>query len=184
MLYTLPLMAVHASSFLLCVLSTDGGMRSSVSTPLKSSPDDFRLAQSRGPNPGASATFLEGFFGFSVVPIGESNEDEANCVVVRGTPGCRLAKLGMGGGGINEVSLSIIGMFDPLASEGFDAGRAARWALLSAGNAGGTSSSPAVSDPSSSSSSMNDPGMEWVWVEATFEIERGVAVSSENQPRR
>ena len=43
---------------------------------LRSWPDDFRLAQSSGPYPGASATFLEGFFGRSVVAIGASKDDD------------------------------------------------------------------------------------------------------------
>lgn len=127
MLYTLPLIAVQASSFLLCVLSMDGGMRSSVSTPyfpsgmpaaaegargrtLRSSPDDFRLAQSNGPYPGARATFFEGFLGRSVVAIGASKDDDAIWGFARGTPGCRLAKPGRGGGGINSLSFSIVGI--------------------------------------------------------------------------
>jgi len=177
MLYTLPLIAVQASSFLLCILSTDGGMRSNVSTPLRSRPDDFKLAQSNGPYPGASATFLEGFFGRSVVAIGESKDGDAAWGFARGVPGCRLAKPGRGGGGINASSLSIVGILgEPLGAE--DEG-VARWALFSAGNAGGTSSSPAVFDPSSSSSSANAPG-----IVIRVDTGNGVAVSSENQFRR
>jgi len=124
-------------------------MRKSVSTPRRSCPDDFKAAQSSGPYPGASATFLEGFLGRSVVANGASKDDDAIWGFACGTPGCRLARSGRGGGGINVLSLRIVGMLC--------GAEAARWALLSAGNAGGTSSSPAVLEPSSSSG--NDPGM-------------------------
>jgi len=178
-------MAVQASSFVLCILSTDGGMRSSVSTPLRSCPDDLRLAQSNGPYPGASATFFEGFFGRSVVAIGASKDDEdATCDRgARGTPGCLLAKSGRGGGGISFASsLRIVGIWEGWVDVlGMEDEGAARCALFRAGNAGGTSSSPAVLDPSSSSSSchVNDPGMA-----VLVDTGGGAAVSGENQLRR
>ena len=77
----------------------------------RSRPDDFRLAQSSGPYPGASATFLEGFLGRSVVANGASKDDDTICGFARGTPGCRVARSGRGGGGISVLSSRIVGMF-------------------------------------------------------------------------
>ena len=76
----------------------------------RSCPDDFKLAQSNGPHPGASATFLEGFLGRSIVAIGTSKDEDAIWGFARGMPGCRLAKLGSGGGGINASSFRIVGI--------------------------------------------------------------------------
>ena len=93
-----------------------------------------------------------------MVPMGERSDDE---LFGGGTPSWRVARLGIGGGGINAESVSIFGMLDSLDEcddEEWDA--TARCALLIAGKAGGMSSSPAVSDPSSSSSTVNDPGTE------------------------
>jgi len=101
---------------------------------------------------------LEGFLGGCVVFIDKRRDDEP---FGAGTPGWRVARLGIGGGGINAESVSIVGMLDRLdESDEEEDDAAARCALLIAGKAGGASSSPAVSDPSSSSSSLNDPGTE------------------------
>jgi len=99
MLYTLPLIADQASSNLLCVFNTDGGIRNNESTPFKggkirvmvcdtvrtrrSFPDDLRFAQSRGLCPGASATLrlflLDALLGGRVV-AGTAREDEFETV--------------------------------------------------------------------------------------------------------
>lgn len=113
--------------------------------------------------------------GRSVVAIGASKDDDAIWGLATGTPGCRLARSGTGGGGINALSLRTVGMLDVVRVE--DEG-AARWALFGAGNAGGTSSSPAVLDPSSSSS-VNDPG-----IVVRVDGGGGTAASRENQLRR
>jgi hypothetical protein len=126
----------------------------------RSWPDALRFPQSSGPNPGAKATLsrLEGFLGGWVVAIGARRDDE---LFGGGTPIWRVPRLGIGGGGINAESVSIVGILDPLDESNEDEGSAAaRCALFIAGKAGGASSSPAVSDPSSSSSSLNDPGTE------------------------
>lgn len=157
MLYTFPLMAVHASCFLLCDLSTDGGTRSSVSTPRRSSPEDFNCAQSSGPNPGASATFLEGLGGFWVVASGDSKDEDATRVLDSSPLEVALARVGTGGGGISALSLSTVGIVGTAVLLA-GAGAEARCVLFSEGKAGGTSSSVSVSDLSSSSSSTKDPG--------------------------
>lgn len=73
---------------------------------LKSFPDDFKLAQSRGLCPGVRATFARFLPGFFVVVVGGASEETAE----EGTaseedndevPGCRFARPGSGGGGIN-----------------------------------------------------------------------------------
>ena len=118
------------------------------------------MAQSNGPNPGASATFSRRFdagTGALVVVGGNcSILDALGC----GAPGTRRAEAGRGGGGISWVSVKILG------KGGTDEGGTglsevvlvedALCALFNAGKAGGISlsSSPAspVSVLSSSSS--------------------------------
>jgi hypothetical protein len=105
----------------------------------RSSPDSFRFAQSSAPCPGASATFLLFFVGFGgafVVEGGSASEEDG--LEERDTPTDRLARLGSGGGGISSVSVSILGrVVVGMGVVGVDI----RWALESAGNAGGVSSS-------------------------------------------
>lgn len=87
---------------------------------------------------------------------GASNEEDATRVLDRNPLEVAWAGAGMGGGGISILSLSTVGILASLAGDGAEA----RCALLREGKAGGMSSSVAVSDPSSSSSSTTkDPGM-------------------------
>lgn len=101
MLYTLPLIAAHASSRLLCSRSTEGGIRArDVVPPRRSVPELFSAAQSSGLCPGARATFsrflvLDSCVGGFVVVGGGIREDAEDGV---GGPGLRGA--GSGGGGI------------------------------------------------------------------------------------
>lgn len=117
----------------------------------RSAPEDFKAAQSNGLCPGAKAIlalFFAGNVGLVVVAFGanvadgngsfcnpKKDEDDDDKL----KPGFLLARLGSGGGGMRSVSVNILGMPG-----------AARCALFKAGNAGGESSSPIVSAPSSS----------------------------------
>lgn len=130
-LYTLPLNADHASSFLLCSLSIEGVTRSIVSTPRRSLPEDLSAAQSRGPNPGASATFSRDFFTGGLFGVGgrpsddpDEGTDKEDAPNVRDstTPGTRKALEGSGGGGISWVSVRTVGSSDEdVDEEGFGA---------------------------------------------------------------
>lgn len=172
MLYTFPLIAVQASSFVLCAFSIEGVTRWRVSTPRRSEPDDaFSAAQSSGPNPGASATFSRYFLEGGLLVLGgrpsvapkpeEEEEDtvrnprplllllllaEEGC-----TPGTRTALPGRGGGGISWASVSTFGR-----ARAFDLGVVDadpnRCALDKEGNAGGVSVSSDLASSSSSSS--------------------------------
>lgn len=109
---------------------------------LRSCPEFFKFAQSSAPCPGASCTFFE-TFGRFVVLVGNArvfgvDGTSRELGVVVGTPGVLFVNPGIGGGGINPITLFDKIFGGPFEREEEEA--VARCALLSAGNAGGVSS--------------------------------------------
>ena len=105
---------------------------------LRFCPDFFKFAQSRGPWPGASATFprLAGWGGGLVVVVGTSKDEDDVAVETPEVPGRLLAR-GGGGGGMRCVSVNIRGTDSGCEPE------AALCALFTAGNAGGAAGASA-----------------------------------------
>lgn len=128
---------------------------------LKSAPDFFRLAQSSGPWPGASATFLDTFLeGAFVVLKGTANEDAVGGMRIKfedgaaATPGRLAARAGEGGGGIRLLSLRIRGTGSDPGACGAASKRCALFKLGKAGGASSSSASPLIVSLSSSESSL------------------------------
>lgn len=126
-------------------------------------------AQSNGPNPGASATFSRNFFDGALVVVGGTPRDPApvgggikpddggtlNPERGLGAPGTRRALAGNGGGGIVFESVKTLGSADePDFGAGILDEDPRRWALLSAGNAGGVSVRSESASESCSSSAL------------------------------
>jgi len=151
MLYTFPLKEDHASSAVLCFLSSDGVTRWSDVKPLRSeAPDDLRRAQSNGLCPGVSATLSRALalrftlgMGFVVVGGGASADEE-----VGDEDGDKRMNVG---GGIRAESDKDV------AAAGW-LGRSDRCMLWSDGNAGGASSSSFPPFPPSVSSESDAGG--------------------------